>query len=68
MNPQHILPVLDDNGMIIVDSQVINGYLVDKYGHDDKRRAQVNFRLYFCTCKLFERYFLMDRLNWMNGE
>ncbi|KAK4877115.1 hypothetical protein RN001_009621 [Aquatica leii] len=32
VNPLQIVPSLDDNGNIICDSHVINGYLLDKYG------------------------------------
>lgn len=62
MNPQHTIPVLDDNGTIIVDSHVICGYLVDKYGKNDKlypkdvaKRALVDARLYYDACNVFSR-------------
>lgn len=62
MNPQHTVPVLDDNGTIIVDSHVICGYLVDKYGKNDKlypkdllKRAHVNSRLFYNACNVFSR-------------
>lgn len=45
-----------------MDSHVIAGYLVDKYGRDDKlypkdivKRAQVDSRLFFNACNLFAR-------------
>lgn len=62
MNPQHTVPVLDDGGVIIVDSAVICGYLVDKYGKDDKlypkdlvKRSHVNTRLFYNGCNVFSR-------------
>lgn len=62
MNPQHTVPVLDDNGIVIVDSHVICGFLVDKYGKDDKlypkdlvKRAHVNSRLFYNACNVFSR-------------
>nr|AHH02243.1 glutathione-S-transferase E4 [Anopheles arabiensis] len=32
LNPQHTIPVIDDNGTIVWDSHAINVYLVSKYG------------------------------------
>lgn len=62
MNPQHTIPVLDDNGAIIVDSHVISAYLSDKYGKDDKlyprdlvKRALVDARMHFDSGFLFAR-------------
>ncbi|CAG9839370.1 unnamed protein product [Diabrotica balteata] len=54
MNPQHTLPVLDDNGFILFDSHAIMPYLVSKYGKNDslypkdlQKRAIVDQRLHF---------------------
>lgn len=54
MNPQHTVPTLDDNGLIIWDSHAICTYLIDKYGKNDHLypndlyiRARINQRLYF---------------------
>lgn len=62
MNPQHTIPTIDDNGVIIYDSHAICEYLVDKYSQDDSlypkdivKRAQVNARLHFDTGFLFAR-------------
>lgn len=62
MNPQHTIPVLNDNGAIIVDSHAICSYLSEKYGKDDKlypkdlvQRALVDARMHFDTGFLFAR-------------
>lgn len=54
LNPGHTVPVLDDNGLILVDSQAIGVYLVEQYGHKTnlfgnsvKERALVLQRLFF---------------------
>ncbi|CAH1169710.1 unnamed protein product [Phaedon cochleariae] len=56
MNPQHTVPTLDDNGVIVWDSHAIMIYLVDKYGKgnaiypsDLAQRATINQRLFFDT-------------------
>ncbi|CAG9854752.1 unnamed protein product [Phyllotreta striolata] len=58
INPQHTVPVLDDDGFIVVDSHVIMSYLVTKYGKGDDQllypkdpqlRATVDHRLHFDT-------------------
>ncbi|XP_062129508.1 glutathione S-transferase 1-like [Drosophila sulfurigaster albostrigata] len=53
-NPQHTIPMLEDDGACIWDSHAIMCYLVSKYGKDDSlypkdllKRAIVNQRLYF---------------------
>lgn len=65
-NPQHTIPVLEDNGVFIFDSHAICSYLVDKYAKDDKlypkdlvRRAAVQSRMYFETSYLFGRLHLL---------
>lgn len=63
MNPQHTIPVLDDNGVIVTDSHAICAYLVDKYGvgneklypKDLAKRALVNSRLHYDSGHLFCR-------------
>lgn len=62
INPQHTIPVLDDNGAIIIDSHVICCYLVDKYGKNDDlypkdlvKRSEVQTRLFFDCGHLFAR-------------
>lgn len=54
MNPAHTVPVLDDNGLILVDSQAIAVYLIEQYasktnlfGNSVKERALVLQRLFF---------------------
>lgn len=54
INPAHTVPVLDDNGLILVDSQAIAVYLVEQYaaktnlfGNSVKERALVLQRLFF---------------------
>ncbi|XP_067634327.1 glutathione S-transferase 1 [Eurosta solidaginis] len=66
LNPLHTIPVLDDNGIIISDSHLINGYLVDKYSTDETlypkdvaKRREVDARLYFDAGHLFPRARLM---------
>lgn len=63
MNPQHTIPVLDDNGSIIVDSHAICSYLSEKYGKNDKlypkdlvKRALVDARMHFDNGFLFARW------------
>ncbi|XP_031639307.1 glutathione S-transferase 1-like, partial [Contarinia nasturtii] len=60
LNPQHTIPLLDDNGVLITDSHAICGYLVGKYGKDDRlypkdlvKRAQVDAHLHFDSGHLF---------------
>lgn len=62
INPQHTIPVLDDNGVIIRDSHAIMIYLVNKYGKNDHlyprdpiKQAKVNAALHFNSGVLFAR-------------
>lgn len=62
MNPQHTVPLLDDDGYLLADSHAINAYLVQKYGKDDslypkdlKKRGKVDERLHFDNGTLFRR-------------
>ena len=73
MNPQHTVPMIDDDGIIIYDSHAICIYLSDKYGKNDNlfpkdliKRAQVNARLHFETGYLFARLRLIFEPIW-NG-
>ena len=63
MNPQHTVPVLDDNGDILWDSHAIIIYLVEKYAKDDSlypkedilKKAKINALLHFDSGVLFSR-------------
>ncbi|XP_050515176.1 glutathione S-transferase 1-like [Diabrotica virgifera virgifera] len=62
INPQHTVPVLDDNGFILIDSHSIMTYFVSKYGKNDslypkdlQKRAIVDQRLHFDSNILFAR-------------
>lgn len=70
INPQHTVPFLDDNGVLIADSHAICSYLCEKYGKTDRlypkdlaKRAQVDARLHFDSGHLFARMrFLFERI------
>ncbi|XP_028522287.2 glutathione S-transferase 1-1 isoform X3 [Apis cerana] len=54
LNPQHVIPTIDDNGFVLCESRPIMGYLVSKYAKNDslypkdpKRRGIVDQMLYF---------------------
>lgn len=60
MNPQHTVPVLDDNGQVLWDSHAICTYLIDKYSPDHSlypkdlyTRARIDQRLHFDSGVLF---------------
>ncbi|XP_037045750.1 glutathione S-transferase 1-like [Bradysia coprophila] len=62
LNPQHTIPLIIDNGVIIYDSHAICAYLCDKYANTDQlypkdlvKRAEVDARLHFDTGFLFAR-------------
>lgn len=62
MNPQHTVPLLDDNGVLIADSHAICAYLCGKYGKTDRlypkdlvKRALVDARMHFDSGHLFAR-------------
>lgn len=62
LNPQHTVPFLDDNGVLITDSHAICAYLSEKFGKTDRlypkdlvRRAQVDARMHFDSGHLFAR-------------
>uniref|UniRef100_T1GW09 Uncharacterized protein n=1 Tax=Megaselia scalaris TaxID=36166 RepID=T1GW09_MEGSC len=63
-NPQHTVPVLEDNGSFITDSHAICTYLVQKYGSEKDQllypadlytRALVDQKLHFDTGVLFQK-------------
>lgn len=60
-NPQHTVPLLEDDGKCIWDSHAIMAYLVRKYGKNDAlypkdlfKRAVVDQRLHFETGVVFQ--------------
>lgn len=62
LNPQHTIPVLDDNGVVITDSHVICAYLAEKYSKNENlypkelvARNNVMARLFFDCGHLFPR-------------
>ncbi|CAH0546311.1 unnamed protein product [Brassicogethes aeneus] len=75
INPEHTVPVLNDDGFILADSHAINVYLVEKYGKDSnlypkdiKERAIVNHRLHFDNGTLFVRMANIIRSIFFNNE
>ncbi|XP_021701982.1 glutathione S-transferase 1 [Aedes aegypti] len=65
-NPQHTIPMIDDGGKFIWDSQAINVYLTtvysrneDLYPNDPFVRAKVNAGLHFNSGVLFSRLKLL---------
>ncbi|KAH8236933.1 hypothetical protein KR038_000542 [Drosophila bunnanda] len=73
-NPQHTVPVLEDNGTAIWDSHAIASYLVDKYAESDElyprdltRRAIVNQRLFFDASVIYASLVNLVAPFWMNG-
>ncbi|KAH8401565.1 hypothetical protein KR009_006525 [Drosophila setifemur] len=74
MNPQHTVPVLDDNGTVIWDSHAVATYLVDKYGKSDElypkdltTRARINQRLFFDASVLYAGLAAVSGPFWVNG-
>nr|AEJ87232.1 glutathione s-transferase E4 [Anopheles stephensi] len=62
LNPQHTIPVIDDDGTIVTESHAIIVYLVTKYGSDESlypadvvTRSKVNAALHFDSGVLFAR-------------
>ncbi|CAK9808592.1 Glutathione S-transferase 1-1 [Anthophora quadrimaculata] len=61
LNPQHVIPTIDDGGFILCESRPIMGYLVSKYAKNDalypkdpKKRGLVDQMLYFDIGSLSE--------------
>ncbi|CAL7932949.1 unnamed protein product [Xylocopa violacea] len=61
MNPQHVIPAVDDGGFILCESRPIMGYLVSKFAKNDslypkdpKKRGLVDQMLYFDIGTLYE--------------
>lgn len=64
LNPQHCIPTLDDNELVLWESRVILTYLVSMYSKDDalypkdiRTRAMVDQRLHFDLGTLYQRTF-----------
>ncbi|EDV36040.1 uncharacterized protein Dana_GF12160 [Drosophila ananassae] len=75
MNPQHTVPVLDDNGTYIWDSHAIATYLVDKYGKSDElypkdlaKRAAINQRLFFDASVIYASIASVTAPFWISGS
>ncbi|XP_058062026.1 glutathione S-transferase 1-1-like [Anopheles bellator] len=63
LNPQHTIPTLVDNDVVLWESRAIVTYLCEKYGKNDKyyprdakKRAMVNQRLFFDMGTLYQRF------------
>lgn len=65
LNPQHTVPILDDNGSILTDGHAIIKYLVNKYGKaehatlcptDPYLRARIDNFQHFDNGTLFNRF------------
>ncbi|XP_015180943.1 PREDICTED: glutathione S-transferase 1-1-like isoform X1 [Polistes dominula] len=61
INPQHTIPTIDDNNIVLWESRVIMQYLVEKYAKDDslypkdpKKRGKVDQMLYFDIGTLYD--------------
>lgn len=75
MNPQHTIPMLVDNDVIVTDSHAICAYLSEKYGTNDNlypknlaARALVDSRMHFDSGFLFGRMrFLIEPVLYFNS-
>lgn len=78
LNPQQLLPALDDDGFVMSESRAIMGYLVDSkspdnslYPSDPKARFIIDHRLYYDATVFTKR--LLDAIvsnvsNSVNGD
>ncbi|XP_059610585.1 glutathione S-transferase D7 [Phlebotomus argentipes] len=62
MNPQHCIPTMEDNDLVLWESRVILMYLVSAYAEDDtlypkdlQKRAMVDQRIQFDLGTLYQR-------------
>lgn len=60
INPQHCVPTLVEDDLVLLESRAIACYLADKYGKDDqwypkdlRKRAIVDQRLYFDASQMY---------------
>lgn len=75
MNPQHTIPVLVDDGVVVTDSHAICAYLCEKYAPNDHlypkdlaARALVDSRMHFDSGFLFGRTrFLIEPILYFNS-
>lgn len=65
MNPQHQIPVINDNGFILMESRAILEYLAEAYGKDDsllpsdvKAKATVHARVHLELGTLYPRFLM----------
>ncbi|KAK4877092.1 hypothetical protein RN001_009598 [Aquatica leii] len=63
LNPQHTIPILEDEDFILWESHAINAYLIGKYAKDDalypsdlQQRAVIDQRMHFESGVLFPRF------------
>uniref|UniRef100_A0A336LYT5 glutathione transferase n=1 Tax=Culicoides sonorensis TaxID=179676 RepID=A0A336LYT5_CULSO len=61
LNPAHTVPTLEDNGLILTDSQAIGMYLVEQYaaktnlfGNSVRERALITQRMFFNSTLFYE--------------
>nr|AAR99711.1 glutathione S-transferase [Mayetiola destructor]AAS00666.1 glutathion S-transferase [Mayetiola destructor] len=74
-NPQHTVPLIEDDGVFIADSHAICAYLVGKYGKSDSlypkdlvKRALVDSRLHFDSGHMFCRLRMLFEPVFFNKE
>ncbi|XP_033213763.1 uncharacterized protein LOC117170828 [Belonocnema kinseyi] len=64
INPQRVIPTIDDNGLILCESRAILGYLVNKYAKNDhfypkdpQKKGIIDQRLFFDIGTLYDLFF-----------